>query len=327
MAEQSYTFRIQRNQVAGNGRLETRWQEYKVTMPPNATILNALEEIKGKQDGSVTYRQSCRSAICGSCGMKISGHTRLACKTHIGWVARNGVVELRPQGNQPVLKDLAVDIGPFFKRVHTIRPYLDEGPEADANVGKTAYEQVNQVSQCIMCGCCYSDCTMAEVSPTFIGPAALAKAFRFVSDPREGKKTDRLRQLSEPHMMWSCARCAMCVEACPKGVKPMEAIVKLRTRGMQKGFNDGAGQRHALAFHVDIQKGGDLNEFTLMMRTLGLGGTLKETGAALHLMKKGKIPSPFPHKAQGFEELKKVYDILERNPLDVETKAADIVPE
>jgi len=327
MAEQTYTFRIQRNRVTEGGRMESRWQEYQVKADANATVLSALEDIKGHQDGSLTFRQSCRSAICGSCAMRIGGRTRLACKTHVGIAARDGVVTLAPQANQPVLKDLAIDIGPFFKRIHAIRPFLEEGPETESKVGKTAYDHVNQVSQCIMCGCCYSDCTMAEVSPEYIGPAALAKAFRFVSDPREGKKTDRLRQLSESHMMWACSRCTMCVDVCPKDVKPMEAIVKLRTRGIAKGYIDGAAQKHALAFHEDIKKAGDLNEFTLMMRTLGLAGTLQEVGSALHLMKKGKIPSPFPHQAKGVEQLNKVFNLLEQNPLDVETKAPEIVPE
>ncbi|HIJ85987.1 MAG TPA: succinate dehydrogenase, partial [Magnetococcales bacterium] len=204
---------------------------------------------------------------------------------------------------------------------------LQEGPETDKNVGRSSYDQVNHVTQCIMCGSCYSDCTMAEVSDKFLGPAALAKAFRFVSDPREGMKTARLRELSEENQMWSCCRCAQCVETCPKDVKPMEAIVKLRTRGMAKGYVDGPGPRHALAFHGDIQKTGDLNEFTLMQRTIGIMGTLGELGMALHLMKKGKVPSPFPHKVEGVEELGNIFRILEENPLDVETKAKEVAPE
>lgn len=327
MTTKVYTLRIQRNRRVKNGEVEARWSEFKVELAPTTTVLNALEDVKGHQDGSLTFRQSCRSAICGSCAMRISGRTRLACKTQVGNVDRDGVIEIMPQANQPVLKDLAIDIGPFFKRIHTITPYLQEGNESTTKVDKSSYEQVNHVTQCIMCGSCYSDCTMAEVSPEFIGPAALAKAFRFVSDPREGQKSARLQQLTEPHMMWSCVRCTQCVETCPKGVAPMEAIVKLRTRGIAAHLVDGPGQRHALAFHADIKKGGDLNEFTLLQRTLGIVGTLKETGVALHLMKKGKIPSPFAHKAEGGEELRKIYEILEQNPLDVETKAEDVVPE
>ncbi|MBF0125110.1 MAG: succinate dehydrogenase/fumarate reductase iron-sulfur subunit [Magnetococcales bacterium] len=327
MTVQKYTFRVQRNRRNSDGSVESRWQEFGVEMEENATVLSALEEIKGHQDGSLTFRQSCRSAICGSCAMRISGRTRLACKTHIGKVARNGVVEVAPQANQPVLKDMAIDIGPFYRHVRAITPWLQEGTEAQQQVDRSSYDQVNHVTQCIMCGCCYSDCTMAEVNPKFLGPAALAKAFRFVSDPREGKKSERLQQLSESHGFWSCTRCTMCVDVCPKHVSPMEAIVKLRTRAVQKGFNGSVAARHALAFHEDIQKDGSLNEFTLMVRSVGLVGTLQESGAALHLLKKGKIPSPFPHRVQGVEQLRTIYQALERNPINVETRAKEVVPE
>ena len=259
--------------------------------------------------------------------MKIGGRTRLACKTHIGDVAKEGVVEVAPMSNQPVLRDLAIDIAPFFEKVHQIKPYLEEGPEKAHTLDKSAYDQVNHVTQCIMCGCCYSDCTMEEVSAAFVGPAALAKAFRVVSDPREGQKTSRLEALSKPHGIWSCSSCAMCVESCPKDVKPMEAIVKLRTRGITAGFVSGAGAKHALAFHEDIQKWGDLNEFTLLQRTVGIPGAIAELGMAWHLLKKGKIPSPFPHTVQGVEELRKIYQLLEDNPIDVETKAKEVLPE
>lgn len=327
MLVKDYIFRIQRNRRTPSGEMESRWQEYQVEVTQTTTVLSALEEIKGHQDGSLTFRQSCRSAICGSCAMKINGRTRLACKTHVSAVARNGVVELAPQANQPILKDLVVDIQPFFRHVRQITPYLQEGAEARDAHEKSAFNQVNHVTQCIMCGSCYSDCTMAEVSQDFLGPAALAKAFRFVSDPREGQKTQRLAALSELHGMWSCTRCAMCMQSCPKDVAPMEAIVKLRTRGVEKGFTHSAGARHALAFHEDIQKAGDLNEFWLMTKTIGFIGTLMETPIALHLAKKGKIPSPFPHKSEGLEELRKMYQFLEQHPLDVETKAKDVAPE
>ncbi|MBF0310604.1 MAG: 4Fe-4S dicluster domain-containing protein [Magnetococcales bacterium] len=327
MSLETYIFRIQRNRRVAEGIVDSNWQEFRVEARPTSTVLSALEEIKGHQDGTLTFRQSCRSAICGSCAMKISGRTRLACKTHIGSVARGGVVEISPQGNQPILKDLAIDIRPFFNRVHKITPYLQDGAETQTKVGPSAYDQVNHVTQCIMCACCYSDCTMAEVNPEFIGPAALAKAFRFVSDPREGRKTARLEQLSEANMAWTCTRCTMCVEVCPKDVKPMEAIVKLRTRAVAAGLTQGAGARHALAFHGDIIKSGDLNEATLVLRSVGIMGSLKEWDAILHLVRKGKVPSPFPHKAQGVEELGRIYDILQKHPVDVETKAKEVGPE
>ncbi|MEO5363263.1 MAG: 2Fe-2S iron-sulfur cluster-binding protein [Magnetococcus sp. DMHC-8] len=328
MALQDYIFRIQRNTTTQGGGVESHWEDFPIQAEPNTTVLTLLDGIKGHRDGTLVFRQSCRSAICGSCAMWISGRTRLACKTHVGKVANaEGVVEIAPQRNQPVLKDLAIDIRPFFERVRGVTPYLLDGPDRATEVTSTAYDQVNHVTQCILCGCCYSECTMAEVNPAFVGPAALAKAFRFVADPREGRKGERLQALGEPHAIWSCTRCALCVDVCPKEVAPMEAIVKLRTRAVAGGVTDSPGARHALAFHDDIRRSGQLNEFTLMMRTLGIWGSLMETGMALHLAKKGKIPSPFPHGVEGVEELRRMYDHLEQFPINVETKAKEAVPE
>jgi succinate dehydrogenase / fumarate reductase iron-sulfur subunit len=165
-------------------------------------------------------------------------------------------------------------------------------------------------------------------NPDFIGPAALAKAFRFVSDPREGNKTHRLKALSEKNGIWDCTRCGMCLDACPKGVDPMEAIVKLRTRAIQNpNVPANAGERHARVFKKDIATWGILNEPFMLLKTLHVG-VLGQLGNALNLAKKGKIPNPFPvdHKVEGLDEVQKIYDILQQNPIDVETKAEDTGP-
>jgi succinate dehydrogenase / fumarate reductase iron-sulfur subunit len=185
---------------------------------------------------------------------------------------------------------------------------------------------VNMVSNCIMCGCCYSDCTEMVESPDFLGPAALAKAFRFVADPREGHKTERLQELSEKDGIWDCTRCGMCIDACPKDVAPMEAIVKLRTRAIEAGITDNPGARHAIGFKKDIAKNGMLNEPMLLLKTLGISGAIGQLGNAVHLAKKGKIPSPFPHKVEDVHEVDKIFKELDANPIEVETKQEDTGP-
>ena len=131
MKNEKYTLRIQRNTMHPDGTLESRWQEYVVEALKTATVLSVLEDVKGEQDGSLTFRQSCRSAICGSCAMKIGDRTRLACKTHIGAVVDgDNKVSIAAQQNQPILKDLVVDISHFFDKIHQIKPYLQEGPES-----------------------------------------------------------------------------------------------------------------------------------------------------------------------------------------------------
>lgn len=329
------TFKIHRGETV-QGKFETRLEEFTVLYDDSTTILQALEDIKGEQDGSLTFRRSCRASICGSCGMFINNRSRLACKTKVRDIV-NGVpekaippskeIEIAPQRNQPIIRDLAVDITAFYAKVEDIHPFVQEGPETNKNVDKTSFEQVNMVSNCIMCGSCYSDCTMMVENPKYLGPAALAKAFRFVSDPREGHKTDRLEELSEEHGIWDCTRCGMCVDSCPKDVAPMEAIVKLRSRAIAAGITDNAGARHAIAFKDDIARTGMLDESMLVLKTLGPIGALSQIGNALNLAKKGKLPLPFAtHKVENVKEIQAIYDALAENPINVETRKEDTGP-
>lgn len=330
-------FRILRGSVVG-GQLVQRTQEFDVPYDNSTTVLLALEWIKGELDGTLTFRRSCRASICGSCGMVINGKSRLACKTKVldmvnGNAAKNiapavgGIIEIAPQRNQPVLKDLVVDISPFYAKVKAILPFVKDGPETAKTVDKNSFDQVNMVSNCIMCGACYSDCTAMVENPDFIGPAALAKAYRFVADPREGHKTERLQQLVEKNGVWDCTRCSMCIDACPKGVAPMEAILKLRTLAMQARITGNAGARHAMAFKNDIATWGILNEPMMLLKTLRLG-IVGQVWNALNLAKKGKIPNPLPfhERPKDLHEIKAIYAELDKNPLDVQTRAESSGP-
>jgi|GEM_PF-29507 len=337
-ARKFVTLRILRGTIVG-GKLVQKTQDFKVPYDQRTVVLGALEWIKGEVDGTLTFRRSCRASICGSCGMYINGRSRLACKTKIvdllqGNESKNiaasgdGVIEISPQKNQPVLKDLVVDIHPFYDKVKKIVPYVQDGPEKEHHVNKDSFAQVNMVSNCIMCGGCYSDCTAMVENPDFLGPAALAKAYRFVADPREGDKTKRLQELSEKDGIWDCTRCGMCIDACPKGVAPMEAIVKLRSLAIEAGVTDNEGARHAMTFKDDIETWGILNEPFMLLKTKGIFGSIGQIGNALNLAKKGKIPNPLPfeHKVERLDEVKAIYKELQDNPLDVKTKAADSGP-
>jgi succinate dehydrogenase / fumarate reductase iron-sulfur subunit len=332
-ATRTVMFRVRRGGTVG-GVAKSWVEEFKVAYDDSTTVLQGLEAIKGDQDGTLTFRRSCRASICGSCGMFINNRSRLACKTKIkdiinGIPEKNvppaDVIEVAPQNNQPVIKDLVVDITPFYTKVDTVKPYVQEGKETDKQVNKSSFEQVNMVSNCIMCGACYSDCTAMTENPDFLGPAALAKAFRFVSDPREGSKTERLKALSEKNGIWDCTRCGMCIDACPKEVAPMEAIVKLRSRAIAAGVTNNAGARHAIAFKNDIKNGGLLNEPLLLLKTLHFG-VLGQLGNALNLVKKGKIPSPLPHKVERVDEVARMFAELDKNPINVETRKEDTGP-
>ncbi len=336
--EGTVTFRILRGTIVG-GKLVQKTQDFEVPYDARTTVLSALEWIKGEIDGTLTFRRSCRASICGSCGMYINGRSRLACKIKVIDLlsgnehkniaaAKDGVIEVGPQRNQPVLKDLIVDIQPFYEKVKALDPFVQDGAEKEEHVNKNSFEQVNMVSNCIMCGACYSDCTAMVENPNFFGPAALAKAYRFVADPREGHKTDRLKELSEKNGIWDCTRCAMCIDACPKGVAPMEAIVKLRSLAIEAGMMNTIGARKSTSLKGEIEDWGVVNEPFMLLRALGPIGALGQIGNALNLAKVGKIPSPFPfeHKPEKLHEISAIYKELKENPLDVKTRNEDTGP-
>src|SRR6266849_9747979 len=210
-------------------------ETYRLDITRGMTVLDALIRIKNEQDGRLVFRYSCRSAICGSCAMTINGGEKLACRTSVRkeW-ERHGGIAVAPLRNLPVLKDLAVDMRSFWDKVQAIDPWVQA---VSAAAGAAEFHNVDA---CIMCGACVAACTVHEVDKGFLGPAVLAKAYRFVADPREDStaRTARLEALQGPTGMWDCTRCNFCVEVCPKDVKPMEAIIRLRRAAIQAGLTD-----------------------------------------------------------------------------------------
>ena len=236
--------------------------KYEVDLPEYGTVLEALLDIRDQQDGTLSLRCSCRSAICGSCSMKINGQSRLACKTLISQIEHEGeTITVDPMGNMPVIKDLVVNMDSFWDKMRAVQPYLQpEGPEPEREniVSNDAMMRLAVAMNCIMCGACVSDCTVLEVDDSFLGPAALAKAFRFAADPRDGHREERLNSYVEPSGVWDCTRCNMCVQACPKDVAPMELIMELRSMAMDDGITDSRGARHIDGFADSIKHSGRL---------------------------------------------------------------------
>ncbi len=254
------------------------WQEYTVDLEGHRSVLEAILTARAEQDGSIGIRCSCRAAICGSCGVRINGKPGLACNTHLEHVAGDGSepITVEPMGNMPVLKDLIVDMDAVhWKKIQRVTPWLlPEGdpPAREYIVPHEAMVDVTQSMACIQCGACVSDCLSMEVDPLFIGPAALAKAYRFVGDPRDGARHERLEDLSEdPHGIYDCTHCFNCIDACPKGVAPMSQIMRLRRiAGSDEEINDrNNGHRHETAFVKNIRKNGLLHEADLLPDSYG----------------------------------------------------------
>ena len=255
------------------------WDEHTIELEPHRSVLEAILQARDRFDGSIGIRCSCRQAICGSCGIRVNGEPALACHTHLDAArhgAREGVIEIEPMGNMPVIKDLIVDMDAVhWKKIQRVTPWLlakEPVPERKYIVPRESMVDVTQTMACIQCGACVSDCLAMEVDPGFIGPAALAKAYRFVGDPRDDAHDIRLRDLAEdPQGLYDCTHCFKCVEACPKDVNPMGQIMRLRRiAGSDFGIVDkNNGERHEAAFASLVKDNGLLWEAELLPRSYG----------------------------------------------------------
>ncbi len=277
------------------------FEDYKLELDPSDSVLDGLIKIRETLDDSLTLRCSCRGAICGSCGMRINGHATLACKTKVLSVASStGTIEVEPMNNMPVIKDLVTDMSPFWEKIRQVQPWLqpaEPAPVAEYLAPPESMNHLAGVMSCIMCGVCVSDCTVLEVDKTFVGPAALAKAYRFVADPRDTITPLRLDALNQPSGMWDCTRCMECIQVCPKGVGPMDRIMALRSKGMAKKLPSTCGSRHAEVFTDIIKHKGILDEPMLAVRTFGLkhiGRLLEMVPMVIQSAFKGKVPLSGP---------------------------------
>jgi succinate dehydrogenase / fumarate reductase iron-sulfur subunit len=288
-----YTLKIRRYDPE-SGR-PAYWQHFTVDLPGERSVLDAVLKVRDDEDGSLSVRCSCRAGICGSCGVRVNGRSALACNTKLSSASDaarrgglnadatpDGPIVVEPMGNMPVLKDLIVDMDAVhWKKIQRVVPWLlPEGdpPEREYVVPPDTMMDVTQAMACIQCGVCVSACLSLEVDPDFIGPAALAKAYRFVGDPRDAFDEDRLRDLAEdPHGLYDCTHCFACVEVCPKDVAPMNQIMRLRRRATGdyeiKDANNGYG--HETSFTGIIEKWGTLHEAQLLPRSFGDGSLLK----------------------------------------------------
>jgi succinate dehydrogenase / fumarate reductase iron-sulfur subunit len=255
------------------------WDEHTIELEPHRSVLEGILQARAKFDGSIGIRCSCRAAICGSCGVRINGEPGLACHTHLDHArarSKDGTIEVEPMGNMPVIKDMIVDMDAVhWKKVRRVTPWLiNEGPQPEREhiVDRESMVDVTQSMACIQCGACVSDCLAMEVDPGFIGPAALAKAYRFVGDPRDEEQRERLLDLAEdPQGIYDCTHCFKCVEACPKDVNPMGQIMRLRriAGSDQHIVDQNNGHRHEQAITTLIKDYGLLHEAELIPRSYG----------------------------------------------------------
>lgn len=245
--------------------------------------------------------------------MQINGIQKLACQTSVfEELEHHGKLVIGPMNNMPLIKDMVVNMDPFWEKMRRVTPYIvsqnGNEPVVSENL-KTIQKDLHNADACIMCGACLSACNSFEASPQFIGPAALAKAYRLQVDPRDHTRAQRLEDLQGENGIWDCVRCVYCVQVCPKEVAPMEQIVRLRRKSIDSGLGDSIGARHITQFVSIVGENGHLNEsrLPLMMLLGNIGKLIKMIPLSLKMFTRGKAPMPFGDPPRGHKDVRSIF--------------------
>jgi succinate dehydrogenase / fumarate reductase iron-sulfur subunit/fumarate reductase iron-sulfur subunit len=221
-----------------------RYDRFVIDAKKNMTVLDALFIIVEEHDPTVSFRCSCRLGMCGSCGMIINQKGRLACRTKLEDLGTD--VTVQPMRNFPIIKDLTVDMDPFFKQWKKIKPYFvpkDKDSEDFALIppdsGRRDIIDKNKSTECITCGLCYSGCSLVSLDDRYIGPAALNRAYSLIADERDGATKERLEIVADEDGALRCHTLYECSEVCPKGISPTWSIQKLKARGLAGALKGG----------------------------------------------------------------------------------------
>jgi succinate dehydrogenase / fumarate reductase iron-sulfur subunit len=292
------TLRIRRQM----GSDPASYKSYTLDLEAGATVLDALNRIKWEQDGTLAFRKNCRNAICGSCAVRINGRAALACATRASdAVAGRSEIVVTPLGNLPVLKDLVVDMADFWQNLDRVEPYVSTAarqvPEKEFLQTPEERHRLEQSGNCILCGACYSECNSREVNPAFVGPHALAKAWRVLADNRDDHSAERRARYNTTDFAWGCTRCFNCNEVCPMGVEPLDQIQKLRHElVVDPALPETTAVRHRRVFVSQVRTSGWLDETSFALQVLARtpGGLAGLAPLGLRMLLKGKIP--FRHR-------------------------------
>jgi succinate dehydrogenase / fumarate reductase iron-sulfur subunit len=314
-------FKVLRQDPTAAPRLQT----YSLDVDPGNTILDCLNRIKWEQDGKLVFRKNCRNTICGSCAMRINGRSALACKesvrsevARLNQIAasdrvtpdnnRTPEITLAPMGNMPVIKDLVVDMKDFWNTLKAVDPYVSTAarqvPEREFLQSPEERARLNQTGNCILCGACYSECNAREVNPDFVGPHALAKAYRMVADSRDQAIEERLKKYNQGTQgTWGCTRCYYCNAVCPMDVAPMDQISKIKRQILLRQ-NDQASRsiRHRKVLIELVKQGGWIDERLFGVKVVGnsfrdLGGLFSLAPLGLRMIARRKFPVTFESSA------------------------------
>jgi succinate dehydrogenase / fumarate reductase, iron-sulfur subunit len=205
------------------------WERYRVESRPMDRVLDLLHTVKYEHDGTLTFRRSCAHGICGSDAMLINGRNRLACKIRVDQLGRK--VSVAPLPGMKVVKDLVVDMEPFFAKYRSVQPFLinDEPPPAEGERLQSPRDRAvyDDTTKCILCAACTSSCPSFWAQPGYVGPAAIVNAHRFIFDSRDHGNHERLEILADEDGVWRCRTIFNCTDACPRGINVTRAILEV----------------------------------------------------------------------------------------------------
>jgi succinate dehydrogenase / fumarate reductase iron-sulfur subunit len=228
--------RIKRQNPEIKGKEKAHWQEFTLRdVEPTDRLLEMLHRIKWEQDGTLTLRRSCAHGVCGSDAMRINGVNALACKVLMKDVGADVTVE--PILGLPVIKDLVVDMEPFFEHYRSVMPYFVNDTKVEPNKQgqiRERYqsaedrERFDDTTKCILCACCTTSCPSYWANGKYVGPAAIVQAHRFIFDSRDQAAKDRMEVLAEPNGVWRCRTIYNCTPACPRDIQVTKAIGEVK---------------------------------------------------------------------------------------------------
>lgn len=210
-----------------------KFDQFQVPVFENMAVLDVVMHIQNYLDKTLSFRFSCRIGMCGSCAMYINGRPRLACRTQVSTLKTQNIT-IRPLPNFPIIRDLVVDMAPFFEKWKSIRPYYvpkkDMTEFAVARPDSHEREFIDDMLDCITCGSCYSACSMVATNEEFLGPAALNRAYTLIADKRDAMRVERLKIVDRVYGVWRCHTQFNCSEVCPKNIVPTKSIQNLKRR-------------------------------------------------------------------------------------------------
>ena len=204
---------------------------YEVEAEPTDRVLDVLNTIKWHNDGTLTYRRSCAHGVCGSDAMRINGRNRLACKVLVKDIGRKVTIE--PMMGFQVVRDLVVDMEPFFEKYKAVKPYLineSPAPVAERRQSPEERSRYDDSTKCILCAACTTACPPFWTNPDFVGPAALVNAHRFIFDSRDEAGADRSEVIAGREGVWRCRTVFNCTDACPRGIQVTNVMEEVKRK-------------------------------------------------------------------------------------------------